>query len=159
MDKYNEKVIEKFKNPKNMGEIKDADGKGKIGNLICGDVMVLYIKVGLNSQKKETIKDIKYQTFGCVAAISTSSMVTELVKGKTIEEATKINKKDVLDALDGLPSAKIHCSVLAVDALHESIYDYLTRNNKEVPETLKEIHSRIEKSNNIFKEKNIDEGK
>lgn len=127
---YTSKVMATFKNPHNYGRIKNADGVGKVGNPICGDVMVLYIKVdpgpwpGKRAGKKEIIKDIKFETFGCVAAISTSSIITDLVKGKTIKEAMKITKDSVIKSLGGLPKIKYHCSVLAVDALRNAIEDY-----------------------------------
>jgi nitrogen fixation NifU-like protein len=116
---YSEKVMEHFANPHNVGEIPDADGIGKVGNPQCGDVMWLYIKV-----KDNIITDIKFKTFGCGAAIATSSMITELAKGKTIEEAKKISRQDVADSLEGLPPTKMHCSNLAADALREAIKDY-----------------------------------
>ncbi len=117
---YSEKVMDHFQNPRNVGEIKDADGIGEVGNVRCGDIMKLYIKVG----KDETIEDIKFQTFGCGAAIATSSIITELVKGKTLSEAVQISNKDVADALDGLPPVKMHCSNLAADALKAAVEDY-----------------------------------
>jgi nitrogen fixation NifU-like protein len=116
---YSQKVIENFQNPKNVGEIKDADGVGTVGNPSCGDVMKLTIKV-----KDGLIVDAKFKTFGCGAAIATSSMVTEIVKGKTIDDALKITNKTVVEALDGLPKIKMHCSVLAEDALKAAIKDY-----------------------------------
>lgn len=116
---YTEKLMEHFRNPKNMGKIENADGVGKVGNPVCGDVMHLYIKV-----KDNRIEDIKFETFGCAAAIGTSSMITELAKGKTIEEAMKIENKDIVESLDGLPPVKLHCSVLAADALKAAIKDY-----------------------------------
>lgn len=116
---YSDKVMEHFANPRNVGEIPDADGVGKVGNPTCGDVMWLYIKV-----KNNIITDIKFKTFGCGAAIATSSMITELARGKTIEEAKKISRQDVADSLDGLPPVKMHCSNLASDALREAIKDY-----------------------------------
>ena len=116
---YSEKVMEHFANPHNVGEIPDADGIGKVGNPQCGDVMWLYIKV-----KDSIITDIKFKTFGCGAAIATSSMITELARGKTLEEAKKISRQDVADSLDGLPPTKMHCSNLASDALREAIKDY-----------------------------------
>lgn len=119
---YSEKVMEHFKNPRNIGEIPDADGIGNVGNPVCGDIMRLYIKV-----KDDKIVDAKFKTFGCGAAISTSSMVTELVKGKTIEEALKISNKAVAEALGGLPPIKMHCSVLAEEALKSAIDDYLKK--------------------------------
>jgi len=117
---YSEKVMEHFKNPRNVGEIENPDGVGHVGNPVCGDIMELYIKV-----KDGIIVDAKFKTFGCGAAIATSSMVTEIVKGKSIEEALKISNKAVAEALDGLPAVKMHCSVLAEDALKSAIEDYL----------------------------------
>ncbi len=116
---YSEKVMEHFANPRNVGEIPDADGIGKVGNPQCGDVMWLYIRV-----KDDIITDIKFKTFGCGAAIATSSMITELARGKTIEEAKKITRADVAEELGGLPPVKMHCSNLAADALREAIKDY-----------------------------------
>jgi len=117
---YSEKVMEHFKNPRNVGEIEDPDGVGRVGDPVCGDVLELYIKVN-----DGTIVDAKFKTFGCAAAIATSSMVTEMVKGKSVEEALKISNKAVVEALDGLPPAKVHCSVLAEDALKAAIEGYL----------------------------------
>ncbi len=119
---YSEKVMEHFKNPRNVGEIENPDGVGHVGNPICGDIMELYIKV-----KDGIIVDAKFKTFGCGAAIATSSMVTEIVKGKSIKEALKISNKTVAEALDGLPSVKMHCSALAEEALRSAIEDYLGR--------------------------------
>ena len=116
---YSEKVMEHFSNPRNVGEIEDADGVGTVGNPVCGDLMTIYIKV-----KDNIIEDIKFKTFGCGAAIATSSMVTELAMGKTIEEALKITRNDVANELEGLPPVKMHCSNLAADALHAAIDDY-----------------------------------
>ncbi len=116
---YSEKVMDHFANPRNVGEIPDADGIGKVGNPQCGDVMWLYIKV-----KDGILTDIKFKTFGCGAAIATSSMITELARGKTLEEAKKISRQDVADSLEGLPPTKMHCSNLAADALREAIKDY-----------------------------------
>ncbi len=122
---YNKRIIELFTNPKNMGEMKDPDGVGKVGNPICGDVMHLFINV-----KDNKIADIKFKTFGCVAAIATSSIVTELAKGKTLEEAEKITNADVAKALGGLPPIKMHCSVLAQQALKAAIKDYREKKTK-----------------------------
>ncbi len=123
---YSEKVMEHFKNPKNVGEIPDADGIGNVGNPVCGDIMRLYIKV-----EDDKIKDAKFKTFGCGAAIATSSMVTEIVKGKTVGEALKISNKAVAEALGGLPPIKMHCSVLAEQALKSAIDDYMTKKEKK----------------------------
>jgi nitrogen fixation NifU-like protein len=122
---YTAKVMDHFQNPRNVGEIENPDGVGEIGNPVCGDIMKLYIKVQDNH-----IIDAKFKTFGCGAAIATSSMITELVKGKTLEEAEKISKKTVAEALDGLPANKMHCSNLAADALHKAIEDYKSKINR-----------------------------
>ncbi|UCG45962.1 MAG: Fe-S cluster assembly scaffold protein NifU [Candidatus Bathyarchaeota archaeon] len=119
---YSEKVMDHFRNPRNMGEIPDADGIGTVGNPVCGDMMTVYIKIRDNQ-----IEDIKFKTFGCGAAIATSSMVTELAKGKEITEAEKISRLDVADSLGGLPKVKMHCSNLAADALKAAIEDYRKR--------------------------------
>jgi nitrogen fixation NifU-like protein len=118
-DYYTEKVMDHFRNPRNMGEIKNPDGFGKVGNPKCGDVMAIYIKI-----KDDKIIDIKFKTFGCTAAIATSSILTELVKGKKIDEALKITRDDVANELGGLPALKMHCSNLAADALKDAIKDY-----------------------------------
>ncbi|SMB98827.1 nitrogen fixation protein NifU [Thermanaeromonas toyohensis ToBE] len=123
---YSAKVMEHFTNPRNVGEIPDADGVGEVGNPVCGDIMRLYIKV-----EDGVIKDVKFKTFGCGAAIATSSMVTEMVKGKTIEEALSITNKAVAEALDGLPPQKMHCSNLAADALHKAIEDFKRRSKNQ----------------------------
>ena len=119
---YTEKVMEHFKNPRNVGVIEDADGVGEVGNPMCGDMMTVYIKV-----EDEAIKDIKYLTFGCGAAIAVTSMISEMAKGLTIEEALKLSNKDVADELGGLPQQKIHYSNLGADALHKAIQDYLSK--------------------------------
>ena len=116
---YSDKVMEHFKNPRNMGEMEDADAVGEVGNPVCGDLMYIYIKV-----KDDKIDDISFQTFGCGAAIATSSMVTEMAKGKTLDEALEITRNNVADALDGLPPIKMHCSNLAADGLHQAIEKY-----------------------------------
>jgi nitrogen fixation NifU-like protein len=123
---YTEKVMDHFRNPRNMGEISDADGVGTVGNPVCGDMMTIYIKV-----KDDRIEDIRFKTFGCGAAVATSSMVTEIAKGKTLEEAMKITRASVADSLGGLPPIKMHCSNLAADALHAAIEDYYKK-QKEV---------------------------
>ena len=150
---YSKEVMEHFLHPRNVGIIEDADGIGEVGNIVCGDVMWLYIKLGENEKGEKIIKDIKFKTFGCVAAIATSSKITELVKGKTIEEALKITKEDVAKELGGLPPVKMHCSLLATDALKEAIYDYLKKNNLPIPEELKKEHERIEKEKKFVEEK------
>jgi nitrogen fixation NifU-like protein len=122
---YSDKVMEHFRNPRNMGEMKDADAVGSVGNPVCGDLMTIYIKV-----KDDRIDDISFQTFGCAAAIATSSMITELARGKTLDEALKITRDDVASELDGLPAIKMHCSNLAADALHEAIKEYYKKKRK-----------------------------
>ena len=116
---YSEKVLEHFRNPRNVGELENPDGVGIEGNPVCGDLMEIHIKV-----ENDRITDIKFKTFGCGSAIATSSMVTELAKGKTLDEALRITRQDVADELDGLPKQKMHCSNLAADALHRAIEDY-----------------------------------
>jgi len=135
---YSKKVLAHFRKPHNLGKIKNADGVGEVGNLSCGDVMKLYIKVEDNK-----IAEVKFETYGCATAIATSSITTDLVKGKTIEEALAMTNKEVIDSLDGLPPIKIHCSLLSVDALNEAIYDYLIKNKKNVPEFLEKRHERM----------------
>ncbi len=125
MSSYTDKVMEYFKNPHNVGEIPDADGVGTVGNPVCGDIMKLFIKVEGN-----VIKDAKFKTFGCGAAIATSSMITDIVRGKTIEDALKVSNKEVVKALGGLPDVKMHCSVLAEQALKKAIKDYLKKSGK-----------------------------
>ncbi len=121
---YSEKVLEHFMHPKNVGEIPDADGIGVEGNPVCGDMMYLYIKV-----KENKIEDIKFKTFGCAAAIAVSSILTEMVKGKSIDEALKLTKDEIVEELGGLPPQKVHCSVLGLDALKKAIEDYKAKSN------------------------------
>jgi len=123
---YSEKVMDHFTNPRNVGELADASGVGTVGNPICGDVMRMYLKI-----ENDIITDAKFKTFGCGAAVATSSMVTEMVKGKSIEEALKISNKAVAEALGGLPPIKMHCSVLAEEALRSAIMDYYKKQGKE----------------------------
>jgi nitrogen fixation NifU-like protein len=143
--------------PKNAGEIKNADGIGKVGNLQCGDVMHIYIKIQKNKKGKEVIKDIKFKTLGCPAAIATTSVVTELAKGKSLGQALKISNKDVVKKLGGLPPIKYHCSLLAEEALSEAIYNYYSKKGKEIPEILKRKHKKVleieKKYEKKFKEK------
>ena len=119
---YSEKVMDHFRNPRNLGKMDDADGIGEVGNAKCGDIMKMYIKV-----KDGIIEDVKFKTFGCGAAVATSSMATELIKGQPIEDALKLTNKAVVEALDGLPAVKLHCSVLAEQAIKAAISDYYTR--------------------------------
>lgn len=145
---YSDEVMKRFKNPLNAGELKDADGVGEVGNIICGDVMVVYIKV-----KGDRIADVKFKTLGCAAAIATSDMICDLAKGKTLEDAEKISRGDVTDSLGNLPPLKLHCSNLAAEALAEAIYDYLTKNNKPVSPSLQEKHERVVKEKASFETK------
>ena len=121
---YSEKVMDHFMNPRNMGEIEDADGVGTVGNAKCGDIMRIFLKV-----EAGVIQDVKFKTFGCGAAVATSSMATEMVVGKTVEEALKVTNKAVMEALDGLPPVKVHCSLLAEQAIHAALWDYAQKHN------------------------------
>jgi len=144
---YSKQIIEHFKNPRNMGRIKNPDAIGEAGNLVCGDVMKVYLKIEKNRKGEKVIKDIKFETFGCIVAIANSSMLTTMVKGKTLEEAMKIRKEDLIKKLGKpLPPFKIHCSILALDALHEALYNYYLKNKLQVPEELKKEHERIKKT-------------
>ena len=127
---YTDKVMKIFRNPKNIGEIKNADGIGRVGNPVCGDVMHVYIKVDKNEKGEEIISDVKVKTFGCIAAIATSSIITDMTKGKTIKEAKKIGKIDMAKELGGLPPQKMHCSVLSHDGLAKAIEDYEKKKKK-----------------------------
>ena len=119
---YSQKVMDHFMNPRNTGEIQDANAIGEVGNAVCGDIMKMYLKINNN-----VIEDVKFKTFGCGAAVATSSIATEMIKGKTVEEALSLSNKAVIEALDGLPPAKIHCSVLAEQAVKAAVSDYYTR--------------------------------
>lgn len=121
---YSEKVMDHFRNPRNVGEIADADGVGEVGNAKCGDIMKMYLKI-----EDGVIVDVKFETFGCGSAIATSSMATELVKGKTIQQALEVTNKAVMEALDGLPPVKVHCSLLAEEAIHAALWDYAEKHN------------------------------
>lgn len=123
---YSEKVMDHFRNPRNVGEIEDASGVGTVGNAKCGDIMRMYLDIDEDTQ---IIKEAKFKTFGCGAAVATSSMATELVKGKTVQEALEITNKAVMEALDGLPPVKIHCSLLAEEAIHAALWDYAEKHN------------------------------
>ncbi len=124
---YTEKVMDHFQNPRNMGEIEDASGVGTVGNAKCGDIMRIFLDI-----QDGIIQDVKFKTFGCGAAVATSSMATELVKGKTIEEAMHVTNKAVMEALDGLPKAKVHCSLLAEEALQAALWDYAEKNGIKI---------------------------
>ncbi len=125
---YTEKVMDHFTNPRNVGEIENASGVGTVGNAKCGDIMRIYLDIDDNG----IIKDVKFKTFGCGAAVATSSMATELVKGKTVNEALTITNKAVMEALDGLPPVKVHCSLLAEEAIHAALWDYAEKNNIKI---------------------------
>lgn len=120
MGMYSEKVMDHFTNPRNMGEIEDSSGVGTVGNAKCGDIMRMYLDIDEN----QVIREAKFKTFGCGAAVATSSMATELVKGKTVQEALEVTNKAVMEALDGLPPVKVHCSLLAEEAIHAALWDY-----------------------------------
>ena len=125
---YSEKVMDHFTNPRNVGEIENASGVGTVGNAKCGDIMRMYLEI-----KEGVVIDAKFKTFGCGAAVATSSMATELVKGKTVEEALLVSNKAVMEALDGLPPVKVHCSLLAEEAIHAALWDYAEKNGITVP--------------------------
>ena len=125
---YSEKVMDHFQNPRNVGEIADASGVGTVGNAKCGDIMRMYLDIDENC----VIRDCRFKTFGCGAAVATSSMATELVKGKTVEEAMQITNKAVMEALDGLPPVKVHCSLLAEEAIHAALWDYAEKNGIKI---------------------------
>ena len=127
MEVYSKEVLKHFKKPKNFGKMKNPDAVGKVGNPICGDVMWVYIKVGKNRKGEEVLKDVRFQTFGCVAAIATSSVITEMARGKTLKDALSITNKDVTKALKGLPPVKAHCSNLAATALAAAISNYMKK--------------------------------
>lgn len=132
MEPYNDKVIEHYANPRNVGEIKDASGVGEVGNPVCGDIMRMYLKI-----ENDVITDVKFKTFGCGAAIASSSVSTEMVKGKTVDEALKLTNKDVINELGGLPPVKLHCSVLAEEAIKKAIADYLRKQGVKEEEIIK----------------------
>ncbi len=134
--KYSEKVMDHFTNPRNVGEIENADGVGVVGNAKCGDIMKMYLKIDDNG----VITDCKFKTFGCGAAIATSSMATELVKGHTVDEALKLTNSAVVEALDGLPPVKVHCSVLAEEAIKTAVADYYTKIGKPVDFEIEKAH-------------------
>ena len=144
---YSKEIIKHFKNPKNVGKIKKPDGSGEAGNILCGDIMRLYLKIGENKKGEKIIEDIKFETLGCIVAIANTSLLTTLVKGKTIKEALSFKKEDLIKKLgQPLPPFKIHCSILAVDALKEAIYDYYLKNKLEISADLEKEHRRITKT-------------
>ena len=139
---YSEKVMDHFTNPRNVGEIEDASGVGTVGNAKCGDIMRIYLDV---DEDTKVIKDCKFKTFGCGAAVATSSMATELVKGKTIQEALEVTNKAVMEALDGLPPVKVHCSLLAEEAIHAALWDYAEKNGIKIEGLEKPVNDISEK--------------
>ena len=144
---YSKEIIKHFKNPKNVGKIKKPSGRGEAGNILCGDIMTLYLKIGENKKKEKIIKDVKFETLGCVVAVANTSLLTTMVKGKKLEDVLKIRKDDLIKRLgQPLPLFKIHCSVLAIDALKEAIYDYYLKNKLEISEDLEKEHQRITKT-------------
>ena len=149
---YSQQVIDHFSNPLNQGQIKNPDGVGEVGNLTCGDVMKIYIKIEKDAEGDEIISKIKFETFGCVAAIASSSMITELAKGQKLSMAMEIQNEDVMDQLGDLPQPKIHCSVLAADALAEAIFDHLFKTKQEIPEKLQKRHQHIMRVQAAFEE-------
>jgi nitrogen fixation NifU-like protein len=151
---YSKTIVEHFKRPRNVGKIKNASGIGEAGNILCGDVMKLYLKIEKNKKGEEIIKDIKFETLGCIVAIANTSLLTTMVKGKTIKEALKIKKEDLIKELgQPLPPFKIHCSVLALDALKEAIYDYYQKEKIKIPEELEKEHQRIVKTKEEIEKK------
>ncbi len=132
---YTEKAMDHFRNPRNYGRMENPDAVGKVGNIVCGDVMWIYLKI-----ENDIIRDVKFETFGCTAAIATSSMITELAKGKSINEALNITNNEVAGSLGGLPPVKMHCSVLAAEALNEAVYNYLRKQGREIPGRVQERH-------------------
>lgn len=155
MDLYPKEVMKHFKNPQNVGKIKNPSGIGKVGNLRCGDIMYLYLKIGKKG-KKEIIEDVKFETFGCTVAIANTSLLTTMVKGKTLEQAMKITKDNLLKKFGKIPFIKIHCSMLAVDALAEAIYDYFKKEGREIPKELELKHQAAEKIGEELKERHKD---
>ncbi|MHB8130605.1 MAG: Fe-S cluster assembly scaffold protein NifU [Mobilitalea sp.] len=140
---YTEKVMDHFTNPRNVGEIENASGVGTVGNAKCGDIMRIYLDIDAAG----IINDVKFKTFGCGAAVATSSMATELVKGKSVQEALQITNKAVMEALDGLPPVKVHCSLLAEEAIHAALWDYAEKNNLKIDGLVKpksDIHEEEE---------------
>lgn len=139
---YSEKVMDHFQHPRNMGEIEDASGVGTVGNAKCGDIMRIYLDI---DDETHIIRDCKFKTFGCGAAVATSSMATEMVMGKTIEEAMEVTNKAVMEALDGLPPVKVHCSLLAEEAIHAALWDYAEKNGIKIEGLEKPVNDISEK--------------
>lgn len=142
---YSEKVMDHFYNPRNMGEIEDASGVGTVGNAKCGDIMRIYLDV----DDEGVIRDVKFKTFGCGAAVATSSIATELIKGKSVQEAMQVTNKAVMEALDGLPPVKVHCSLLAEEAIHAALWDYAQKNNIVIEGLQKPVGDIAEKEEDV----------
>ena len=142
---YSEKVMDHFNNPRNVGEIENASGVGTVGNAKCGDIMRMYLDIDDNN----VIRDVKFKTFGCGAAVATSSMATELVKGKIVQEALQVTNKAVCEALDGLPPVKVHCSLLAEEAIHAALWDYAEKNNIVIEGLSKPVNDIAEKEEDV----------
>lgn len=145
MEPYSKEIMKHFKHPQNVGKMKNPSAVGKVGNLRCGDIMYLYLKVGKDKKGKEMIKDVKFETYGCTVAIANTSLLTTMIKGKTIEKAMKITKEDLIKKFGNVPFVKIHCSMLAVDALNEAVYDYYLKNKKKITKELQKKHEMAEK--------------
>jgi len=144
---YSKEIIQHFKKPKNVGKIKKPSGVGEAGNFLCGDVMKLYLKIRENKKGEKIIDDVRFETLGCIVAIANTSLLTMLVKGKTLKKALSLRKEDLIKKLgQPLPPIKIHCSILAIDALKEAIYDYYLKNKIKIPEKLEKDHQRIVKT-------------
>ena len=141
---YSQKLLNHFRNPHNFGSLKNPTIIGQVGNPSCGDVMKLYLKISKNKKNQDFIEDIRFETMGCAAAIATSSVVTDLAKSKTLEAALKLDNKDVINALDQLPPPKIHCSLLAIDALNTAIYNYYKQQGQSIPDFLQKRYNRID---------------
>jgi nitrogen fixation NifU-like protein len=148
---YTPEVMEHFLHPRHVGVLSDYDVKGEVGNVVCGDVMRIYLKVEPDDKGEACISNISFETYGCGAAIATSSMATEMAFGKTLKEAMEITKDEVIKQLVALPKQKIHCSILAVDALHEAIYQYLVKNKLVVPKKLEQEHQQIVRQKEFLK--------
>ncbi len=153
MELYSKEVMKHFKHPQNVGKMKSPSAVGKVGNLRCGDIMYLYIKVEKDKKGREVIKDVKFETYGCTVAIANTSLLTTMVKGKTIEQAMKIKKEDLIKRFGNVPFIKIHCSMLAVDALSEAIYDYFKKSGRKITKELQGKHNRAEKIEKEIEEK------
>ncbi|MDD5144911.1 MAG: iron-sulfur cluster assembly scaffold protein [Candidatus Pacebacteria bacterium] len=153
MNLYSKEIMKHFKKPQNVGKIKNPSGLGKVGNIKCGDIMHLYLKIAKDKKEREVIKDVKFETFGCTVAVANTSLLTTMVKGKTIENALKITKEDLVKKLGDVPAIKMHCSMLAVDALGEAIYDYYKKEGKEIAPDLQKRHEHAEKVEREIKRK------